>query len=88
MFELARPFELSVPTVSRHLKVLRRAGLISQRRLAQRRPCRLEFRELNALATWFEPYHQLWEARLRRLDTHLQRLQARERAAHGAKTGN
>lgn len=73
--ELAAPFTLSLPGVSKHLRVLRRAGLISQGRNAQWRPCRLEAAPLQELDGWVERYRHLWEARLDRLDEYLQELQ-------------
>jgi len=76
--ELAEPFEMSLPAVSRHLKVLERAGLISRSREAQWRPCRLEPAPLRGVADYLEPYRQLWEARLDRLDDYLRTLQTEE----------
>lgn len=64
--ELAAPFHLKLPTVSKHLKVLQRAGLVTQGRKAQWRPCRLEARPLQEVADWVEPYRQLWEERFAR----------------------
>jgi DNA-binding transcriptional ArsR family regulator len=69
--ELARPLDLSLPNVSRHIKVLREAGLIVQRRVAQERPCRLNPRRLERVASWFEPYESLWETRYDRLAAQL-----------------
>jgi len=69
--ELAQPFDMSLPAVTKHLKVLQRAGLISQTREAQWRPCRLEARPMRAAAEWMEPYRQQWERRLDRLDDYL-----------------
>ena len=77
--ELAEPFSLSLPTVSKHLKVLQRAGLITQGRQAQWRPCRLAAAPLKDVADWVEPYRRLWDERpdrLDRLDDCLRRLQA------------
>ena len=76
--ELAEPFEMSLPAVSKHLKVLERAGLITRGRHAQWRPCRLEGRGLRAAAEWMEPYRALWEERLDRLDAYLSELQQQE----------
>ena len=73
--ELAAPFAISQPAVSRHLKVLERAGLISRGREAQYRPCRLEPQALQAVDKWLEAYRQLWEARLDRLEAYLARSQ-------------
>ena len=75
--ELAAPFEMSMPAVSKHLRVLERAGLVARGREAQWRPCRLEAAPLRDVADWAARYRHLWEARLDRLDTYLQRLQAR-----------
>ena len=76
--ELAEPFEMSLPAVSRHLKVLERAGLISRSREAQWRPCRLEPAQLRGVADYLEQYRQLWEARLDRLDDYLRTLETGE----------
>jgi len=75
--ELAAPFEMSMPAVSKHLKVLERAGLIERSRRAQWRPCRLEPAPLKDVADWVERYRQLWEERLDRLDAYLSGLQLR-----------
>jgi DNA-binding transcriptional ArsR family regulator len=77
--ELARPFEMSGPAVSKHLKVLERAGLIARGREAQWRPCRLEAGPLKDVADWLETYRRFWEASLDRLDGYLRELQAKER---------
>jgi DNA-binding transcriptional ArsR family regulator len=74
--ELAEPFDLKLPTISKHLKVLQRAGLVSQGRKAQWRPCRLEPAPLERVADWVERYRQTWEERLGRLDDYLMELQA------------
>ncbi|MBD2610042.1 MAG: ArsR/SmtB family transcription factor [Nostoc sp. ZfuVER08] len=76
--ELARPFEMSLPAISKHLKVLERAGLIVRSREAQWRPCRLEAEPLKDIADWIEEYRQFWEQNLDRLDEYLQELQAQE----------
>jgi DNA-binding transcriptional ArsR family regulator len=73
--ELAAPFEMSLPAVSKHLQVLERAGLISKGRSAQWRPCRIEAGPLQGVAEWAETYRHLWEGRLDRLGTYLQDLQ-------------
>jgi DNA-binding transcriptional ArsR family regulator len=73
--ELAKPFAMSLPAVTKHLKVLQRAGLISQGRRAQWRPCRLEPRPLREVARWVEQYRQMWEQRLDRLEDYLSELQ-------------
>lgn len=70
--ELAAPFCLTQPSISKHLKVLERAGLISRGRLAQTRPCRLEVAALKEVADWVTRYHGLWEGSFDRLDTFLQ----------------
>ena len=72
--ELAAPFEISLPAVSKHLRVLERAGLISRGREAQWRPCRIEGSPLKEVADWAERYRPVWEARLDRLDDYLKRL--------------
>lgn len=82
---LAEPFDMSMPAVSKHLRVLERAGLIAQRREAQWRPCRIEAAPLKAVADWADRFRQLWEARFDRLDTYLQQLQAKEAKRHGRK---
>ena len=66
--ELAEPFDMSLPAVTKHLKVLQRAGLISQTREAQWRPCRLEARPMREAAEWMAPYRRHWEQRLDRLE--------------------
>jgi DNA-binding transcriptional ArsR family regulator len=73
--ELAQPFEMSLPAISRHLKVLERAGLIARGREAQWRPCRLEPRPLKDVADWVEGYRQFWEQRLDNLENYLRELQ-------------
>jgi DNA-binding transcriptional ArsR family regulator len=74
--ELAKPFDISAPAISKHLRVLQRAGLISQGRQAQWRPCRLEAAPLKGVAEWVEQYRQFWEASFDRLDDYLKKLQA------------
>src|SRR4051794_39933292 len=76
--ELAEPFDMSLPAVSKHLKVLQRAGLIEQGRHAQWRPCRLQAEPLRDVADWVEQYRRFWCERLDRLDEYLRELQARE----------
>ncbi len=73
--ELAEPFALSLPAVSKHLKVLQRAGLVSQGRKAQWRPCRLEAAPLHEVANWMEEYRRFWDERYDRLDDYLRDLQ-------------
>ena len=82
--ELAEPFDMSMPAVSKHLRVLERAGLIARGREAQWRPCRIEAGPLEEVAAWAERYRHIWEARLDRLDTYLQELKAKEKK-HGRK---
>jgi DNA-binding transcriptional ArsR family regulator len=82
--ELAEPFEMSLPAVSKHLRVLERAGLIARGREAQWRPCRLEAARLKEVADWVERYRALWEQRFDRLDTYLQQMNAKEKK-HGRK---
>jgi DNA-binding transcriptional ArsR family regulator len=76
--ELAAPFEMSLPAVTKHLKVLERAGLISRGREAQWRPCRLEAKPLQGVADWVEQYRRFWEQSFDRLDDYLNKLQAKE----------
>lgn len=73
--ELAAPFDISLPAVSRHLKVLERAGLISRGRTAQWRTSRLEVGPLREAVHWMEIYRHFWDVNFRRLDTHLERMQ-------------
>jgi len=75
--ELAKPFAISGPAVSKHLKVLERAGLITRGREAQRRPRRLALRALQSLDAWLADYRRLWEQRLDRLDDYLDTLQGK-----------
>jgi DNA-binding transcriptional ArsR family regulator len=77
--ELAQPFAMSQPAISKHLKVLERAGLISRGRDAQRRPRRIEATPLAAANEWLERYRQIWEGNFERLDTLLDELQAQEK---------
>jgi DNA-binding transcriptional ArsR family regulator len=72
--ELAEPFDMSLPAVTKHLKVLQRAGLVSQGREAQWRPCRLEAAPMREAAEWIEPYRRHWERRLDRLDAYLRTI--------------
>jgi DNA-binding transcriptional ArsR family regulator len=80
--ELAEPFAMSLPAISKHLKVLERAGLIARGREAQWRPCRLEAAPLKDAAEWLEHYRRFWEESLDRLERYLRELQAKERK-HG-----
>ena len=81
--ELAEPFDMSLPAVSKHLRVLERAGLIAQRREAQWRHCRIDAGPLKEVADWAERYRHIWEERLDRLDTYLQQLKQKEEKRHG-----
>jgi len=76
--ELAEPFDMSLPAVSKHLKVLERAGLISRGRDAQWRPCRLEAAPLGVATDWLDGYRRYWETSFDRLDDHLRRLQRKD----------
>src|SRR3954454_6493251 len=80
--ELAEPFAMSLPAVSKHLRVLERAGLIVRRREAQWRPCRIETAPLKEVVDWAEHYRHIWEARFDRLDQYLGTLTAKEKS-HG-----
>ncbi len=82
--ELAEPFDMSMPAVSKHLRVLERAGLIARRRDAQWRHCRIDAGPLKEVADWAERYRHIWEQRLDRLDEYLQELQTKEKS-HGHK---
>ena len=73
--ELAEPFEMSMPAISKHLKVLERAGLIARGREAQWRPCRLEAAPLKDVSSWIEHYRRFWEQSFDRLDAYLHELQ-------------
>lgn len=77
--ELAEPFDMSLPAISKHLKVLERAGLITRGREAQWRPCRLEAGPLKDASSWLEEYRRFWEASFDRLDEYLQTLQGKEK---------
>jgi DNA-binding transcriptional ArsR family regulator len=85
--ELAEPFDMSMPAVSKHLKVLERAGLVTRGREAQWRPCRLDAGPLKDAADWIEPYRRVWEARLNRLESYLHELQ-RKGKTRGRKRGH
>jgi DNA-binding transcriptional ArsR family regulator len=86
--ELAAPFHLSLPGVSKHLKVLQHAGLISQGRRAQWRPCRLEPTRLKEAADWIDAYRHIWEERFDRLDEYLRELQRRDKPAQEEQPGD
>src|SRR5438128_10988874 len=79
VLELAEPFNMSLPGISKHLKVLQRAGLISQGRRAQWRPCRLEPARLKDVSNWIEHYRTIWEQRFGRLDEYLRELQVEDK---------
>jgi len=82
--DLARPFAMTLPAVSKHLRVLERAGLVARSRAAQSRPCRLEAAPLRGATAWLETYRGFWETGLDRMDSYLRELQA-ARAAPAAK---
>jgi len=82
--ELAKPFDMSMPAISKHLKVLERAGLIARSREAQWRPCRIEAGRLKEVADWVEEYRRFWEQSLDRLDDYLKELKLEEKN-HGRK---
>ena len=84
VLELAEPFKLKLPTVSKHLKVLRRAGLVRQGRQAQWRPCRIEAAPLKDVADWVEHYRRFWGESFDRLDEYLNELQRKDKK-HGRK---
>jgi DNA-binding transcriptional ArsR family regulator len=81
--ELAEPFDMSLPAISKHLKVLQHAGLITRGRDAQFRPCRLAPRPLKGAADWLEEYRIFWEQSLDRLESYLKELQAKEKPRGG-----
>jgi len=83
--ELAKPFSISPPAVTKHLKVLQRAGLVTQGRQAQWRPCRLNAAPLGEVADFIEQYRQHWEQSLNRLDVYLKKLQAEGKKSAGKK---
>lgn len=82
--ELAEPFDMSMPAISKHLKVLERAGLIERGREAQWRPCRLQAEPLRVVEDWVEQYRAHWEQRFDRLDVYLRELQNREKNDDGS----
>src|SRR5689334_17344401 len=83
--ELAEPFDMTMPAVSKHLKVLERAGLISRGRDAQWRPCQLNAGPLKEVADWLDDYRKFWKESFDRLDEYLQQLQKKEKERHGRK---
>lgn len=76
VMDLARPFDMSLPAVSKHLKVLQHAGLVEQGRQAQWRPCRLQAAPLKEVADWMEQYRQFWDESFDRLDDYLREIQS------------
>src|SRR4030088_2565898 len=85
VMELAEPFAMSQPAISKHLKVLERAGLISRTRDAQRRPRRLDTERLKEIAQGLGTYREFWEASFDRLDAHLRDMKKKEKKHHGRK---
>jgi DNA-binding transcriptional ArsR family regulator len=85
--ELAQPFQMTLPAVSKHLKVLERAGLIERGRRAQWRPCRLDAEPLQEAADWLENYRRFWEESFDRLDEYLQELQSKKQEEGSDDTG-
>lgn len=83
--ELAAPFDMSMPAISKHLKVLERAGLIARGREAQWRPCRLQAGPLQDVAGWVEHYRRFWEVSFDRLDDYLKKLKAEDAKPHDSK---
>jgi len=83
--ELSTPFDMSLPAVSKHLKVLEKAGLIARGRDAQWRPCRLEGARLKEVAEWLDQYREFWEQSFDRLDDYLRRVQSKEKKNDGRK---
>jgi len=83
--QLAEPFDMSQPAISKHLKMLERAGLISRGRDAQRRPCRIETKPLQDAQAWIERYREIWDANFARLDTLLDELQKSKKARKAVK---
>src|SRR5262249_59784228 len=88
VMDLARPFAMSQPAISKHLKVLERAGLISRGRDAQRRPCRLEGKALGEISAWLESYRRFWDGSFVRLDGLLEELKADDRKRERTKRGD
>src|SRR5207245_2431783 len=84
--ELAEPFDMSMPAVSKHLRVLERAGLIARRKEAQWRRCRIDPGPLKDVANWTERYRHIWEERFDRLDKYLQHMTTKKERRHGRKS--
>ena len=82
--QLAEPFQMSLPAVSRHLKVLERAGLISQDRNAQWRPRKIQAAPLQDASSWLDLYRRLWENRLNRLESYIEQLQSEQQPLNGS----
>ena len=80
VMELAEPFDMSQPAVTKHLNVLERAGLITRRREGQRRPCKLEAARLQELSRWLGTFQEFWEDSFSRMDEYMQELQRKEKA--------
>ena len=81
--ELAEPFALTLPAVSKHIKVLERAGLVVRGHRAQYRPCALDAAPLKEISTWAEQYRTIWESRFNRMDSYLTKLQSRAKGRDG-----
>src|SRR3979411_1754155 len=81
--ELAEPFEMTLPAISKHIKVLERAGLVVRGQLAQYRPCALDAAPLEDVSTWAEQYRPVWEARFDRMDDYLTQLRQQRKAGVG-----
>src|SRR6476659_3281422 len=81
VMELAEPFDMSQPAITKHLGVLERAGLITRRRDGQRRPCKLEPKRLEQLARWLGTFQEFWEDSFSRMDDYLEQLQRKEKAS-------
>ena len=84
--ELAAPFEMTLPAISKHIKVLERAGLIARSRHAQFRPCRIEAEPLASVSSWAEQYRPIWEGRFDRLDDYVRELQDHHTRHEGTDT--
>ena len=83
--ELAEPFDMSMPAITKHLKVLENAGLITRSRDAQTRPCRIEPNGFKQVESWVEEHRRIWEASFDRLDDYLKRIQGKQDKQHGRK---
>ena len=77
--ELAEPFDMSLPAISKHIRVLEKAGLITQTQRAQYRPCRIDAAPLHEVSDWAEQYREVWEASFDRLDSYLEQLQSKQK---------